>query len=140
MSYQDAKVSIANYMAAQWGGSDKVVANGVTYVMRVENTPYNAPAGIPWLRWGIRPSDQVMADIGAGMKRDTGNIWFQIFLPPDKGSSAALLIGDELSAKFFEKDIDAVKTFSANLAHIGDDGTGWILWSVVVPYQMDTVG
>lgn len=139
-SYQDVKVAIANYLNAQYSGYEKLVVNGVTYKLVVENTPYNQPAGTPFVRWGIRPSDQRAADIGAGMKRDTGMIWFQIFVPPDKGETAALLIGDELSAKFFEKYISGIKTYSANLSHVGDDGTGWILWSVIVPYRLDTVG
>lgn len=146
MSYQDVKVGVSNYMTAQWGAAEQVTVGATNYKLIVENTKFNASLradpSAPWLRWGIRPFNQQMGDIGARMKRDEGEIWFQIFLAPDTGESAALLIGDEITNKFFQKDIvigaQRLKTFAANLSHVGDDGTGWILWSVKVPYQLDS--
>ena len=142
MSYQDVKVAFATYLTAQYGAVEKITVGATTYKLIIENAPYQPPPGIPWLRWGIRPADQRAADIGSGMKRDTGLLWFQIFVPPDKGETPALLIGDELTAKFFEKDIvmgaTTIKTFACNLSQVGDEGSGWIAWSAIVPYQVDS--
>lgn len=139
MAYQDVKLPIANYLNAQYGDYEVLIANSVTYVLKVENFNYNAPPGMPWLRWGIQPTDQRAIECEGQLKRNIGHIWFQIMLPEDTGQTIALLIGDELTAKFAEKYIGTIKTFSANLSRSGPDGTGWDIWNVLIPYQYDAV-
>ena len=137
MSYQNVKVAVGTYLQGFYG-VEKLIANSVTYKLIMENVAYTPPSGTPYLRWGIRPADQFSPEVGGTRRRDKGLIWFQIFLPENSGETVALLIGEELSNKFFEKYIGTIKTYSANLLHVGDDGTGWVLWGVTVPYQVDT--
>jgi hypothetical protein len=135
MGYESVRQTVGNYMTTVYGASGKITAAAVDYPLVGENQPV-VPPSTPWLRWGVRPATQNAMDVGGQMKRVTGLLWFQIFLPENTGSRIAHVIADELTTRFFETTLEAgaLKCFSAALGYVGPDGSGWDLWRVTIPY------
>jgi len=133
MSYQTTQVAVAKYIAANFPSTWPIIH---------ENHPFEPTPGKPWVRWGIRPADEFMADIGARMERVIGNIFFQIFVGEDNGTLDAQKISDILVGLFFQHYISdppapLVRCQAAKQTYIGADESGWQQYSVLVPYETD---
>ena len=132
MRYDLARQALATAIGA--------TAAGFTVVP--ENHKFDAPPGVTWIRWSLRPVTAKMADIGAKMERNDGLIWFQIFVPEGGGTVDAMKISDALGALFFEKylTVDGSTTMrchAGKLNFVGPDPTGWQIWRLIVDYQLD---
>jgi hypothetical protein len=71
----------------------------------MENQPDPPAAKTKWMRAGIRFGEEKLAAIGLVHTRMIGQIWMQIFLPADTGTSSASQAADVLSSRLAFKQL-----------------------------------
>lgn len=140
MSLDAFRKAIEDKIAAEW---DTSIA-----AMTPENVAFEAPAGGSWVRESIRPASTSNVTIGAGiegMERTLGYVWFQIFIPANKGVRPAFTISDHIKSIFDNQviNIPAVGQIlfrCGGPAYVGiDAASGSVQWRCLVPFQFDTV-
>ena len=78
--------------------------------------------------------------LGNGYVRHEGVYLINVYVPLQKGSGRAYIIADALVELLENKYISGVFTEAATVNRVGDDGTGYYMVSVLIPFKTDNSG
>jgi len=130
MSYLSIKTFMGAHLATNWTSTD--------YQLLAENNPPPNDRTRTWIRFSIRPTDSGDMEIGGVRRRTEGLLWFQIFVPENRGTTDAFKVGDLLCGilnnKAFTTSDGFLRTRSIGLQFIGPETTGYQLWRCTVPF------
>lgn len=134
MSFDKTREAIETKIKNEWDAN--------TYPLAHENLPFNPPASA-WARESIRPVTSDNADVSGVMERDIGFVWFQIFIPPNKGIAPAFKFADHIKSIFNNKTVTIIGVGKilfrvTEPAYVGiDSDSGNLQYRCLVPYQID---
>lgn len=133
MSQEVIRAAITGRFATQWG-----TASPVQYPNHAFKTPENAP----WARLSIAQADRYDAAIGAGLVRDIGVVYLQLFAPDESGSKALMDLADLFCSAFDNVSLTsgstALQFHRVKIAQIGKTTQGPYQVNASVDYRADT--
>lgn len=106
----------------------------------LENVTYTPPQNESWTRLAIRHvggGQETLGEVGNRRHEDEGILLFQVFGRPGYGVKDAYTLADTLRDRFESESFGGVDTFGGRLRDVGDDGTGWHLLVLEIPFRYD---
>ena len=113
--------------------------NNWTYTGTVfENEKFIPVIGTPFCRVVVMQGQAQIMSIGpTSLDRFTGLLYVQIFVPLGEGDERPKFLADKAREMFRKKHIGKIRFELPFDNVIGDNGEGWYLINVVVPYIVD---
>jgi hypothetical protein len=136
MSHETARILISNRFDAVWNA-------GALSAWKVEreNQKFTQPKGEPWGRLTIRTADTEPLEVGNVNERTPFVIFFQVFIPEEKGTSAAYKARDILDGmkRQILRSNDGTVVVHIRPAQLvpGRDEGGFVGFNVTIPGYFD---
>ncbi|MBU0724391.1 MAG: DUF4128 domain-containing protein [Alphaproteobacteria bacterium] len=134
MNLQDIRRAVQAHFAEGWGAETPIAWDNLAA------SPATARA--PWVRLSLSGSAGRQVTLGvAGNRvfRRRGHVFVQIFTPLNTGPDRAATLADRAAALLEGAALDGIIFTAADIRQTGEDGQGWWLTMLAVPYQADSV-
>jgi hypothetical protein len=125
MSFASERVDIETRFKLTWTGTP----------IAWENVAFNAPNNSAWVKLSVLNGNSKYRIIG-GLKRHSGLIVVQVFVPIDTGTSGARAFADSVISIFGDEKFSDVVCDAGSIETIGT-GDLWHQINVTIPYWRD---